>query len=135
MRDFDVVLQEKKYIKKILNCINLFFFFINHIWLWLLQWKILLNSFKSQERKRHYLGIITNYDFAISIWKDYSNSFSFFFHLDINRLSSQLDTMTTCLAEVEEEILHMKTMMKTLIEISPDQQVCKDCKQEIPKEN
>ena len=43
--------------------------------------------------------------------------------------------MTTCLAEVEEEILHMKTMMKNLIEISPDQQVCKDCKQEIPKEN
>jgi len=51
------------------------------------------------------------------------------------QLSSQLDTMTTCLAEVEEEILHMKTMMKNLIEISPDQQVCKDCKQEIPKEN
>merc|ERR1712142_677503 len=51
------------------------------------------------------------------------------------QLSSQLDTMTTCLAEVEEEILHMKTMMKTLIEISPDQQVCKECKQEVPKEN
>jgi len=49
------------------------------------------------------------------------------------QLVAQLDLMSNCLETIESEVHHLKGMMKVLMETSPDQSVCVECKQGISK--